>query len=114
MKPAQSVYLDWTLGMALGKQENVEPFASVLRWPDPFASEISQVAAFTGNASGIKMAEENGAQFAGGTNLIQKILEDEIQSDFQVAIPEIMPELNPLKKKRKGEISKAYSKFHWL
>lgn len=33
---------------------------------------------------------------------MQKILRDEIQSDFYVAVPEIMPKLNPLKKKLGG------------
>ncbi|MBZ3871132.1 39S ribosomal protein L1, mitochondrial [Sciurus carolinensis] len=87
--------------MALGKKKKVEPFASVISFPYPFASEINKVAVFTGNASEIKIAEENGAAFAGGTNLIQKILDDEIQVDFYVAVTEIMPELNPLKKKLK-------------
>ncbi|MBZ3891171.1 39S ribosomal protein L1, mitochondrial [Sciurus carolinensis] len=99
--PKQGVYLDLTLDMALGKKKKVEPFASVISFPYPFASEINKVAVFTGNASEIKIAEENGAAFAGGTNLIQKILDDEIQVDFYVAVPEIMPELNPLKKKLK-------------
>ncbi|KAG8515155.1 39S ribosomal protein L1, mitochondrial [Galemys pyrenaicus] len=76
--PKQGVYLDLTLDMALGKK----------------------------NASEIKIAEENGAAFAGGTNLIQKILDDEIQSDFYVAVPEIMPELNPLRKKLKKRFPK--------
>nr|XP_031544772.1 39S ribosomal protein L1, mitochondrial isoform X5 [Vicugna pacos] len=76
--PKQGVYLDLTLDMALGKK----------------------------NASEIKIAEENGAAFAGGTNLIQKILDDEIQPDFYVAVPEIMPELNPLKKKLKKRFPK--------
>ncbi|XP_032313235.1 39S ribosomal protein L1, mitochondrial isoform X5 [Camelus ferus] len=76
--PKQGIYLDLTLDMALGKK----------------------------NASEIKIAEENGAAFAGGTNLIQKILDDEIQPDFYVAVPEIMPELNPLKKKLKKRFPK--------
>ncbi|XP_066135684.1 large ribosomal subunit protein uL1m isoform X2 [Saccopteryx bilineata] len=76
--PKQGVYLDLTLDMAQGKK----------------------------NASEIKIAEENGAAFAGGTNLIQKVLDDEIQSDFYVAVPEIMPELNPLKKKLKKKFPK--------
>ncbi|KAL2780490.1 39S ribosomal protein L1, mitochondrial precursor, partial [Daubentonia madagascariensis] len=76
--PKQGVYLDLTLDMALGKK----------------------------NASEVKIAEENGAAFAGGTNLIQKILDDEIHVDFYVAIPEIMPELNPLKKKLKKRFPK--------
>nr|XP_044622134.1 39S ribosomal protein L1, mitochondrial isoform X3 [Equus asinus] len=76
--PKQGVYLDLTLDMALGKK----------------------------NASEIKIAEENGAAIAGGTDLIQKILDDEIQLDFYVAVPEIMPELNPLKKKLKKRFPK--------
>ncbi|XP_028004208.2 39S ribosomal protein L1, mitochondrial isoform X2 [Eptesicus fuscus] len=76
--PKQGVYLDLTLDMALGKK----------------------------NASEIKIAEEHGAAFAGGTNLIQKILDDEIEPDFYVAVPEIMPELNPLKKKLKKKFPK--------
>ncbi|XP_073898029.1 large ribosomal subunit protein uL1m isoform X3 [Castor canadensis] len=99
--PNQGVYLDLTLDMALGKKKKVEPFASVISFPYPFASEINKVAVFTGNASEMKIAEENGAVFAGGANLIQKILDDEIHVDFYVAVPEIMPELNPLKKKLK-------------
>ncbi|XP_049646241.1 39S ribosomal protein L1, mitochondrial [Suncus etruscus] len=97
--PKQGVYLDLTLDMTLGKKKKVEPFASVLSFPYPFSSEINKVVVFTGNASEVKIAEENGAAFAGGIDLIQKILDDEIQSDFYVAVPEIMPELNPLRKK---------------
>ncbi|XP_070361681.1 large ribosomal subunit protein uL1m isoform X4 [Equus asinus] len=104
--PKQGVYLDLTLDMALGKKKKVEPFASVLSFPYPFISEINKVAVFTRNASEIKIAEENGAAIAGGTDLIQKILDDEIQLDFYVAVPEIMPELNPLKKKLKKRFPK--------
>uniref|UniRef100_A0A8D0VIE3 Large ribosomal subunit protein uL1m n=2 Tax=Sus scrofa TaxID=9823 RepID=A0A8D0VIE3_PIG len=104
--PNQGVYLDLTLDMTLGKKKKVEPFASVLSLPYPFTSEINKVAVFTGNASEIKIAEEKGAAFAGGTNLIQKILDDEIQPDFYVAVPEIMPELNPLRKKLKKRFPK--------
>eukprot|EP00070_Physeter_catodon_P040866 XP_028347760.1 39S ribosomal protein L1, mitochondrial isoform X2 [Physeter catodon] len=104
--PKQGVYLDLTLDMALGKKKKVDPFASVLSLPYPFVSETSKVAVFTGNASEIKIAEENGAAFAGGTNLIQKILDDEIQPDFYVAVPEIMPELSPLRKKLKKRFPK--------
>ncbi|XP_016063003.1 PREDICTED: 39S ribosomal protein L1, mitochondrial [Miniopterus natalensis] len=104
--PKQGVYLDLTLDMALGKKKKVEPFASVLSFPYPFVSEINKVAVFTENASEIKIAENNGAAFAGGTNLIQKILDDEIKPDFYVAVPEMMPELNPLKKKLKKRFPK--------
>uniref|UniRef100_A0A2K6GIT1 Mitochondrial ribosomal protein L1 n=1 Tax=Propithecus coquereli TaxID=379532 RepID=A0A2K6GIT1_PROCO len=80
--PKQGVFLDLTLDMALGKKKKVEPFASVLRLPYPFSSEINKVAVFT------------------------RILDDEIHVDFFVAIPEIMPELNPLKKKLKKRFPK--------
>ncbi|XP_038299839.1 39S ribosomal protein L1, mitochondrial isoform X3 [Canis lupus familiaris] len=80
--PKQGVYLDLTLDMSLGKKKKVEPFASVLSFPYPFISEINKVAVLT------------------------EILDDEIQSDFYVAVPEIMPELNPLKKKLKKRFPK--------
>ncbi|XP_057358345.1 39S ribosomal protein L1, mitochondrial isoform X2 [Manis pentadactyla] len=108
--PKQGVYIDLTLDMALEKKKIVEPFASVVSFPYPFASEINKVAVFTENASEIKIAEENGAAFAGGANLIQKILDDEIQSEFYVAVPEIMPVLNPLKKKLKKRFPKLSQK----
>uniref|UniRef100_A0A2K5IWX6 Ribosomal protein L1 n=1 Tax=Colobus angolensis palliatus TaxID=336983 RepID=A0A2K5IWX6_COLAP len=73
--PKQRVYLDLTLDMTQGKKKNVAPFTSVLSLPYPFASEINKVAVFT------------------------EIWDDEIVVDFYVAVPEIMPELNRLKKK---------------
>ncbi|XP_052054706.1 39S ribosomal protein L1, mitochondrial [Apodemus sylvaticus] len=105
--PKQGVYLDLTLDMALGKKKKVEPFASVIALPHPFSSEVNKVAVFTGNASEIKIAEENGAAFAGGTDLVKKILDDEVVVDFYVAVPEIMGELNPLRKKLKKKFPKA-------
>lgn len=105
--PKQGVYLDLTLDMTLGKKKRVEPFASVISLPYPFASEVHKVAVFTGNASEIKIAEENGAVFAGGADLVKKILDDEVVVDFYVAVPEIMSELNPLRKKLKKRFPKA-------
>ncbi|KAH0503487.1 39S ribosomal protein L1, mitochondrial [Microtus ochrogaster] len=105
--PKQGVYLDLTLDMTLGKKKKVEPFASVISLPYPFASEVNKVAVFTGNASEIKIAEENGAVFAGGADLVKKILDDEVVVDFYVAVPEIMTELNPLRKKLKKRFPKA-------
>ncbi|XP_060043896.1 large ribosomal subunit protein uL1m isoform X2 [Erinaceus europaeus] len=104
--PKQGVYLDLTLDVTLGKKKKSEPFASVVSFPYPFVSEINKVAVFTENASEIKIAEENGAAFAGGADLVQKILDDEIQPDFYVAVPEIMQELNPLRKKLKRRFPK--------
>ncbi|XP_044536070.1 39S ribosomal protein L1, mitochondrial isoform X2 [Gracilinanus agilis] len=72
--PKQGIYLDLTLDMALEKKKK---------------------------ESEIKIAEENGAAFAGGSVLIQKILDDEIQADFYVSVPEMMPALQPLRRKLK-------------
>uniref|UniRef100_A0A8C6I8V0 Large ribosomal subunit protein uL1m n=1 Tax=Mus spicilegus TaxID=10103 RepID=A0A8C6I8V0_MUSSI len=105
--PKQGVYLDLTLDMALGKKKTVEPFASVIALPHLFSSEVNKVAVFTANASEIKIAEENGAAFAGGTDLVKKIMDDEVVVDFYVAVPEIMGELNPLRKKLKKRFPKA-------
>ncbi|XP_029333277.1 39S ribosomal protein L1, mitochondrial isoform X2 [Mus caroli] len=105
--PKQGVYLDLTLDMALGKKKKVEPFATVIALPHLFSSEVNKVAVFTGNASEIKIAEENGAAFAGGTDLVKKIMDDEVVVDFYVAVPEIMGELNPLRKKLKKRFPKA-------
>ncbi|EGV92235.1 39S ribosomal protein L1, mitochondrial isoform X2 [Cricetulus griseus] len=105
--PKQGVYLDLTLDMASGKKKKVEPFASVISLPYPFASEVNKVAVFTGTASEIKIAEENGAAFAGGADLVKKILDDEVVVDFYVAVPEIMTELNPLRKKLKKRFPKT-------
>ena len=83
----------------------MEPFASVLRLLYSFISEINKVASFTGRASDIKI-EGNGGVFVRRTNFIWKIVGDEIQSEFYVAVPEIMPKLHPLKKKLKKRFPK--------
>uniref|UniRef100_A0A4X2KQK4 Large ribosomal subunit protein uL1m n=1 Tax=Vombatus ursinus TaxID=29139 RepID=A0A4X2KQK4_VOMUR len=100
--PKQGVYLDLTLDMALEKKKKkVEPFVSVLNFPYPFTSKAKKILVFTEKESEIKIAEENGAAFAGGSVLIQKILDDEIQADFYLSVPEMMPALQPLRRKLK-------------
>ncbi|TFK02846.1 trinucleotide repeat-containing protein 6C protein [Platysternon megacephalum] len=58
-------------------------------------------------AEEIKIAKENGAAFAGGTELIQKILDDEINADFYIAVPEIIAKLLPLKNKLRKKFPKT-------
>lgn len=86
VNPKQDVYLDLTLNISLEKKIKVEPFATVLSSPYPFTSEINKVATSTGNASEIKTAEENRGAFAERTNLIQRILHDEIHVDVYVSV----------------------------
>ncbi|XP_043400790.1 39S ribosomal protein L1, mitochondrial isoform X4 [Chelonia mydas] len=59
------------------------------------------------NAEEIKIAKENGAAFVGGTELIQKILDDEINADFYIAVPEIIVKLLPLKNKLRKKFPKT-------
>lgn len=82
INPKQGVYLDLTLDTVHEEKKKVESFASVLCFPYPLVSETNKVAIFTRNASKIKIAEENAAAFAEGTNLIQKILNYKIHADF--------------------------------
>ncbi|XP_074131602.1 large ribosomal subunit protein uL1m [Sminthopsis crassicaudata] len=100
--PKQGVYLDLTLDMSLEKKKKkVEPFVSVVNFPYPFTTKMNKILVFTEKDSDIKIAEENGAAFAGGSALIQKILDDEIQADFYVSVPEMMPAIQPLRRKLK-------------
>ncbi|XP_053559273.1 39S ribosomal protein L1, mitochondrial isoform X2 [Bombina bombina] len=54
-----------------------------------------------------QIAQDNGAAVVGGSELIQKILDDEIEVDFYVATPEILPKLNVLKSKLRKKFPKS-------
>ncbi|XP_050829929.1 39S ribosomal protein L1, mitochondrial isoform X17 [Serinus canaria] len=57
------------------------------------------VLVFTENEQEAEAAREHGAAIVGGVELIKWILEDEIQADFYVAVPAIIPKLIPLRNK---------------
>uniref|UniRef100_A0A4X2M9T3 Large ribosomal subunit protein uL1m n=1 Tax=Vombatus ursinus TaxID=29139 RepID=A0A4X2M9T3_VOMUR len=98
----QGVYFDLTLDMTLEKKKKkVEPFVSVHNFSYSFSSKAKKILVFTEKESEIKIAEENRAAFAGGSALIQKTLDDEIQADFYVSVPEMTPALQPLRRKLK-------------
>ncbi|TKS77878.1 39S ribosomal protein L1, mitochondrial [Collichthys lucidus] len=59
------------------------------------------------DADEAKEAQENGAAFAGGVELIQPILDDEISADFYVAVPDILQKLLPLKNKLRKKFPKS-------
>ncbi|XP_067413175.1 large ribosomal subunit protein uL1m isoform X2 [Emydura macquarii macquarii] len=105
--PKQYVYVNMTLDMTLEKKKKVDQFVSTILLPYPFANEINKVLVFTENAEEIKIAEENGAAFVGGTELMEKILDDEIEADFYIAVPEIIVKLLPLKSKLRKKFPKA-------
>uniref|UniRef100_A0A3P8NBG2 Mitochondrial ribosomal protein L1 n=1 Tax=Astatotilapia calliptera TaxID=8154 RepID=A0A3P8NBG2_ASTCA len=59
------------------------------------------------DANQATVARENGAVFAGGVELIQPILDDEVSADFYVAVPDILPKLVPLKNKLRKKFPKS-------
>ncbi|KFP85515.1 hypothetical protein N311_06163, partial [Apaloderma vittatum] len=97
--PKQFVYINVFLDMAL--QKNVEPFASTVLLPHRFTEDTNKVLVFTENEQEAEIAREHGAAVVGGVELIKWILEDEIQVDFYVAVPAIIPKLIPLRNKLK-------------
>ncbi|NXU56377.1 RM01 protein, partial [Turnix velox] len=99
--PKQYVYINVFLDMALQKKKKVEPFSSSILLPHRFTDETNKVLVFTENEQEAEIARQNGAAVVGGVELIKWILEDEIQVDFYVAVPAIIPKLIPLRNKLK-------------
>ncbi|XP_030333822.1 39S ribosomal protein L1, mitochondrial isoform X1 [Strigops habroptila] len=99
--PKQFVYINVFLDMALQKKKKVEPFTSTVLLPYRFSDQTNKVLVFTENEQEAEIARENGAAVVGGVELIKWILEDEIQADAYLAVPEIMPKLIPLRNKLK-------------
>ncbi|XP_055650226.1 39S ribosomal protein L1, mitochondrial [Falco peregrinus] len=99
--PKQHVYINVFLDMALQKKKKVEPFSSIVVLPHRFTDETNKVLVFTEDEQEAEIARANGAAVVGGVELVKWILEDEIQVDFYVAVPAIMPKLIPLRNKLK-------------
>ncbi|NXK63651.1 RM01 protein, partial [Sylvietta virens] len=99
--PKQFVYINVFLDMALQKKKKVDPFSSSVTLPHRFTDEVNKVLVFTENEQEVEVAQEHGAAIVGGVELIKWILEDEIQADFYVAVPAIIPKLIPLRNKLK-------------
>ncbi|NXR41071.1 RM01 protein, partial [Zosterops hypoxanthus] len=99
--PKQFVYITVFLDMALQKKKRVDPFSSSVTLPHRFTDEVNKVLVFTENTQEAEVAREHGAAIVGGVELMKWILEDEIQADFYVAVPAIIPKLIPLRNKLK-------------
>ncbi|NXM72296.1 RM01 protein, partial [Serilophus lunatus] len=99
--PRQFVYLDVLLDMALQKKKKVDPFSGAVLLPHPFSEEMNKVLVFTENEQEAEVARESGAAIVGGVELVKWILEGEIQADFYVAVPAIIPKLVPLRNRLK-------------
>ncbi|XP_004084784.1 39S ribosomal protein L1, mitochondrial isoform X2 [Oryzias latipes] len=103
----QPVYIDLKLDMKLEKKKKIDPFVSTVHLPHPFKTAINRVLVFTEDPNQAREAQENGAAAAGGAELIQQVLEDEISADFYLAVPEILPKLLPLKNKLRKKFPKS-------
>ncbi|KAM3611139.1 uncharacterized protein V6R79_013985 [Siganus canaliculatus] len=103
----QPVYIDLRLNMKLEKKRKVDPFVSTVHLPHLFKTEMNKVLVFTEDPNQAKIAKENGAVCAGGAELIQPILDDEISADFYVAVPDILQKLVPLKNKLRKKFPKS-------
>ncbi|NXP56323.1 RM01 protein, partial [Heliornis fulica] len=99
--PKQYIYINVFLDMAIDNKKKVDPFSSTILLPYRFTDETKKVLVFTENEQEAEIARENGAAVVGGVELIKWILEDEIQVDFYVAVPAIVPKLLPLRNKLK-------------
>ncbi|XP_041691924.2 39S ribosomal protein L1, mitochondrial isoform X2 [Coregonus clupeaformis] len=102
----QPVYINLKLDMKLEKKKKVDPFVSTVHLPYLFKTEVNKVAVFTENPDQAKVAKENGAAFVGGADLVQRILDDEVDADFYVAVPDIISKLLPLKNKLRKKFPK--------
>ncbi|XP_051925039.1 39S ribosomal protein L1, mitochondrial isoform X3 [Hippocampus zosterae] len=103
----QPVYVDLKLDMKLEKKKKIEPFVGMLHLPHPFKTDVNKVLVFTEDANQARVAQECGAAFVGGAELIQQILDDEVEADFYVAVPEMLPKLTPLKNKLRKKFPKS-------
>ncbi|KAK6312698.1 hypothetical protein J4Q44_G00160450 [Coregonus suidteri] len=87
-------------------EKKVDPFVSTVHLPHPFKTKVNKVAVFTENPDQVKVAQENGAAFVGGADLVQRILDDEVDADFYVAVPDMISKLLPLKNKLRKKFPK--------
>uniref|UniRef100_A0A673X9A1 Mitochondrial ribosomal protein L1 n=1 Tax=Salmo trutta TaxID=8032 RepID=A0A673X9A1_SALTR len=65
-------------------QKKVDLFVSTVYLPYLFKTDVNKVSVFTENPDQAKVAQENGAAFVGGADLVQRILDDEVDVDFYI------------------------------
>ncbi|XP_056449313.1 39S ribosomal protein L1, mitochondrial [Gadus chalcogrammus] len=105
--PDQPVYIDLKLDMKLEKKKTVDAFVSTVQLPHSFSTGLNTVAVFTENPEQAQVAREQGAQFVGGPELVEQILEDEVSADFYISVPEMLPKIVPLKNKLRKKFPKS-------
>ncbi|XP_026532243.1 39S ribosomal protein L1, mitochondrial [Notechis scutatus] len=95
--PTQELYARITLDMTSEKKKPVGPFISTLLLPYRFTDAVPKILVFTQDPKEANLATENGAAIVGGIELIKPILNEEIEADFYIAVPEITTKINPLR-----------------
>ncbi|XP_070295859.1 large ribosomal subunit protein uL1m [Salvelinus sp. IW2-2015] len=93
----QPVYINLKLDMKLEKKKKVDPFVSTVHLPHPFKTEVNKVAVFT---------EVCYMTIINYSRLGKKILDDEVDADFYVAVPDMISKLLPLKNKLRKKFPK--------
>uniref|UniRef100_A0A672R076 39S ribosomal protein L1, mitochondrial-like n=1 Tax=Sinocyclocheilus grahami TaxID=75366 RepID=A0A672R076_SINGR len=89
-------------------QKKVDPFVSTIHLPHSFKSDINKIVVTAlQNPDQARIAMENGAAVAGGAELVEKILADEITADFYLAEPDMVQKLLPLKNKLRKKFPKS-------
>ncbi|XP_007437121.1 39S ribosomal protein L1, mitochondrial [Python bivittatus] len=95
--PTQELYADITLDMALDKKKTLGPFISTFLLPYRYTDVIPKILVFTEDPEEAILATENGAAIVGGVELIKPILNEEIEADFYITVPEMSTKINPLR-----------------
>ncbi|XP_063166436.1 large ribosomal subunit protein uL1m [Candoia aspera] len=95
--PTQELYVDITLDMALEKKKTVGPFISTVLLPYRYTDVIPKILVLTENPEEAILATANGAAIVGGVELIKPILNQEIEADFYITVPEMSTKINPLR-----------------
>uniref|UniRef100_A0A3P8W351 Mitochondrial ribosomal protein L1 n=1 Tax=Cynoglossus semilaevis TaxID=244447 RepID=A0A3P8W351_CYNSE len=104
---SQPVYVNLKLDMKLEKKRKVDAFVATLQLPFPFKTDLNKILVFTEDPNQMKEALENGASMAGGAELIQQIIDDEISADFYLAVPAVVPKIMALKSKLRKKFPKS-------
>ncbi|XP_077999336.1 large ribosomal subunit protein uL1m-like [Glandiceps talaboti] len=103
---SRTVLLNIALDMKLQKKKKVDPFQNVVMLPHRFRGE-RKVLCFAKKPEDIQTAKEAGADIVGGKELIEDIINGLITFEHCVATPDVMPDLQPLKKELRKKFPKS-------
>uniref|UniRef100_A0A8C4NPC7 Mitochondrial ribosomal protein L1 n=1 Tax=Eptatretus burgeri TaxID=7764 RepID=A0A8C4NPC7_EPTBU len=94
----QLLYIRLKLNVELDVKKKLDAKKTSIHFPYPLKHEPNSIIFFTEDTNEKEKAKELGVM-TGGVELIEKILLDEVQSDYYLASPDILQKLLPLKEK---------------